>query len=78
MSASEWILPDAGNQGVVKDNDNNKVLERSSMDKDVSLQDEVIDEVRQQWFRREFDNGCFLLINKGKYLTATTESSKKS
>ena len=78
MSASEWILPDSESQGVVKDITNDKVLEPSSMNADVLFQNETNDEAKQQWFRREFDNGCFLLINKGKYLTATTESSKKS
>ena len=75
-SASDWILPETGTSGLVKENTTDaKVLEvnpietETSVTLEVEITDQDID--RQKWFRREdFENGCFVLSNKLRYLTA--------
>ena len=75
-STSDWILPKTGTSGLVKENTTEaKVLEVNPVKTEtvVTLEVEITDQDidRQKWFRREnFENGCFVLSNKLRYLTA--------
>ena len=80
-SASDWILPEPGTSGPIENTAEAKVLEVNPVEteKDVTLKVEITDQDidRQKWFRREdFDNGCFVLSNKLRYLTAKEEPDK--
>ena len=75
-SDSKWTLPEAETSGLVKDTTNSLVLDVSPKEI-VTKKDEITDQdiERQKWFRREdFDNGCFVLSNNLRYLTAIDDS----
>ena len=76
-------MPEPGTSGLVIENTAEaKVLEVNPVETetDVSLKFEITDQDidRQKWFRREdFDDGCFVLSNKLRYLTAKDADTLK-
>ena len=68
-------MPEPGTSGLIENTAEAKVLEVNPVKTEtiVTLEVEITDQDidRQKWFRREnFENGCFVLSNKLRYLTA--------